>query len=288
MASSLSTAQREQYERDGFLMPLRVLDEAAVAQAVNTINRLEAQYRDGSLPKPHNQYFRVNGHVVLPFMEQIARTPAILDAVEGILGPDLLAWSCELFMKDPGTTKVVSWHQDLTYWGLGETDGLLTAWIALSNVTVEAGCMRFIPGAHKQSIQPHKDTFSEENLLSRGQEIAVDVDENDAVYDVLKPGEMSLHHGRMLHASGPNMSSERRIGMAIRYISPNTRQEISSRDYALPVRGKDSFGNWTHVPAPTAEFAQDALRLYDQILVDQAAALTSGAENAVGLYATAS
>ena len=139
MPASLSPAQTAAYNRDGFLFPIDVMDRAEATHWRARVEALEADYPDGSLPQPLNQYFRINGQVVLPLMAEIARHPAVLDAVQSILGPDLLVWSCELFIKEPNTPKIVSWHQDLTYWGLGETDEQLTAWIALSPATSASG-----------------------------------------------------------------------------------------------------------------------------------------------------
>jgi len=285
MAGSLSPAQVEQYARDGYVMPLDVFP-AAEARAIRAdIEALERDYPDGTLPQPLNQYFRINGQVVIPLMARLARTPAILDAVESLLGPDLLVWSCEFFIKEPGTQKVVTWHQDLTYWGMGETDDEVTAWIAFSDVSRKAGCMRFIPGSHQQRIVAHRDTFGADNLLSRGQEIAVEVDEAQAVYDELKPGQMSLHHGRLFHASGPNLSDDRRIGMAIRYIAPGVAPVVAERDYAMLVRGTDRHMNWINIAGAAELFGANEMALYNRILEDQAAALTRGAVQAVGLYA---
>jgi ectoine hydroxylase-related dioxygenase (phytanoyl-CoA dioxygenase family) len=145
--------------------------------------------------------------------------------------------------------------------------------------------MRFIPGSHRQRIVPHVDTFRADNLLSRGQEVAVEVNEDEAVFDELGPGQMSLHHGRMFHASGPNRSADRRIGMAIRYVTPGVRQIVGQRDYAMLVRGVDRARNWVNVAPPTELFGNDEMKLYHEILADQSAALTAGAEQAVGLYA---
>ena len=287
MAGSLTPEQVAAYRRDGFLLPLHALDAAAASGYRHAIEGME---RDGptlDLPRPLERYFRVNGHLVLPFMAQIARTPAVLDAVESILGPDLLVWSCELFIKEPGSAGFVSWHQDLTYWGLGETDEELTAWIALSPSTREAGCMRFVPGSHLQRIQPHRDTFASDNLLSRGQEIEAEIDEAATVDVLLAPGQMSLHHGRMFHASGPNSSSDRRIGAVVRYVTPAVRQVVGARDYAMPVRGSDASGNWIHVAPPTASFAPADMAFYEQVLVDQSVAFAEGATAAVDLYAPA-
>ncbi|MGI9413187.1 MAG: phytanoyl-CoA dioxygenase family protein, partial [Hyphomicrobiales bacterium] len=194
-------------------------------------------------------------------------------------------WSAEFFIKEPETDAIITWHQDLTYWGLGETDEEVTAWLALSDVTPESGCMRFVPGSHKNRIVPHEDTFADNNLLSRGQEIAVDVDEDAAVDVVLKPGQLSLHHGRMFHASGPNRSDDRRIGVAIRYITPAVEQHVSPHDYAMLVRGRDDHGHFRLIDGPASDLSPEALALYDEILQTQQVAMTEGAEQDVGLYA---
>ncbi len=266
-------------------MPLDLFSTNEAQDIRDHIEGLETIHNQGVAGNALNQFFRINGQVAIPFMAEIAKTPALLDAVEDILGPDLMVWSCELFIKEAGAEKVVSWHQDLTYWGLGETDDEVTAWIAFSDVSKQAGCMKFIPGSHKQSIAPHSDTFSEDNLLSRGQEVAVDVNEDDAVYDELKPGQMSLHHGRLFHASGPNKSSDRRIGMAIRYVTPDVQQVVGKRDYAMLVRGADRNQNWINIAAPSTLFGEEEMKLYNEILVAQSAALTAGAEQTVNLYA---
>ena len=237
-----------------------------------------------SAPRDVNRYFRVNCHYVTTLGADIASDPRILDAVQTILGPDLIAWSCEFFIKEPRTEKIVSWHQDLTYWGLGATQQQVTAWLALSPATVASGCMKFVPGSHKNPIIPHNDTFSDSNLLSRGQEIAVDVDENDAVDIVLQPGQMSLHHGLIFHGSGPNVSDDRRIGVAIRYITPDVKQHVGKRDYGMLVRGCNHTGNFLNVARPASDFSPESAALYEQIVTDQSAALAQGATDKVGLY----
>ncbi len=216
------------YRENGFVTGLPVLRSQEVARLRQAIEALEAKHADGAGGHDLAQFFRVNGHVVIPFLAEVARAPAILDVVEGVLGPNLLAWSVELFIKEAHSTKIVTWHQDITYWGMGETDDEVTAWIALSDVTVEAGCMRFLPGSHKGGIAQHQDTFDTNNLLSRGQSIG-GIDESLAQHGPLKPGEMSLHHGRCFHASGPNGSDDRRIGVAIRYVASRPRTRCRQR-----------------------------------------------------------
>ena len=284
-AGGLAPSQLAFYRENGFLSPIPAFGTQEAATLRGRVEALELEYPSAPGGRDLNQYFRVNGHVVLPLLAEIARTPAILEAVAAVLGDDLLVWSVELFIKEAGTSKVVSWHQDITYWGMGETDEELTAWIALSDVSVEAGCMRFIPGSHKNAIVAHQDTFDADNLLSRGQEIA-GIDEGQAVFGALKPGEMSFHHGRTFHASGPNRSADRRIGVAIRYVTPHVKPVDGPADYAMLVRGQDHNSAWINIASPTRPFEPHSLKLYEEILAAQAAVLAGGAEGAVSLYET--
>lgn len=282
--SALTQDQVAQYRRDGFLSGLPVFGAAETAALRMDVETLERDHAGGAGGHRLDQFFRVNGHLVIPLLAEVARTPAILDQVESVLGPDLLAWSVELFIKEPGSTKTVSWHQDITYWGMGETEEEVTAWIALSDVSVQAGCMRFLPGSHGGGIAAHEDTFDADNLLSRGQQIA-GVDEAAAVHGPLRPGQMSLHHGRCFHASGPNQSNDRRIGMAIRYVTPGVRAYAPGRDYAMLVRGMDAAQGWINLAGPRGLFAAEDLVIYDQVLADQSATLAAGAEGEVTMYA---
>ena len=285
MGGGLTTAQIDSYRHDGFLSGLRVFSQEETARIRAAVETLEADHAAGAGGHGLAQFFRVNGQIVIPLLADLARRPEILDPVESLLGPDLLVWSVELFIKEPGSAKTVSWHQDITYWGMGETDEEVTAWVALSEVSEAAGCMRFIPGSHTGGLVAHRDTFAADNLLSRGQSIDA-VDESRAAFGPLRPGEMSLHHGRCFHASGPNRSDDRRIGLAIRYVTPGVRQPGLGRDYAMLVRGTDAAQGWINLAGPRGLFAPADLALYDRVLADQSAILTAGAEGAVALYGT--
>jgi ectoine hydroxylase-related dioxygenase (phytanoyl-CoA dioxygenase family) len=150
----------------------------------------------------------------------------------------------------------VSWHQDLTYWGLDEVNEV-TAWVALSPATTESGCMRFVPGSHRRRLVPHVDSFAKDNLLTRGQEIAVEVDEASAVDIVLAPGQASLHHGHLFHSSGPNRSGVRRVGVAIRYITPSMKQTSGARLLVAHVSGRDDYGHFTVAPPPAGRLLDE-------------------------------
>ena len=278
----LSADQTEHYWEDGFLFPLQVFDETEAAQYRAELEAIERDWLPADLPLPLNTYKRVNAQCVMPLAARLAQNPRVLNAVEGILGPNLMIWSAEFFIKEPYTTHIVGMHQDLTYWGMGETSDQVTAWIALSPATVQSGCMEFVAGSHKNPIMPHNDTFSENNLLSRGQEIAVDVADSDKTPIELQPGQMSLHHGLTIHGSGPNTSDDRRIGFAIRYLNPDARQQVADRDYAMMARGVDTSGNFIHYMPPTANFSPQSLDLYEKIRADQTKD-SPGRANRVGI-----
>ncbi len=177
--------------------------------------------------------------------------------MEDIIGPDILCWGTSFFIKERRDPGYVSWHQDLTYWGLEPPD-IITAWVAFTDSNAANGAMRVIPASHKLDQAPHRDTFAAENLLSRGQEIMVDVDEREAAMLELAAGEMSLHHVRLIHGSDPNPSDDRRIGFAIRYIPTYVRQVAGSHDSATLVRGVDTYHHFEEEQRPSADMSADA------------------------------
>jgi hypothetical protein len=246
-ATGLPPAALARYRVEGFLAPLPAMSAAEAAALLDRLQAFEA--RDPAAAGP---ILRHKGHLVLPWLDALIRHPAILAAVRALLGPDLLCWTTNAFIKEPGDGRFVTWHQDATYWGLSAHE-VATAWVALTPSTRANGCMRVIPGSHRWPVQPHRDTHDPANLLTRGQEIAVAVDEAAAVELLLAPGEMSLHHVLMAHASGPNSSPGRRIGIAIRYVPTWVRQTAGVRDSAMLVAGEDRFHHFAPEPRPAAE-----------------------------------
>ncbi len=281
----LSDTLTKRYWDDGFLFPLPAVSPDKAQAARGELEAIEARWLDAGLPLPLNTYKRVNAHVVMPMVARLACDPGVLNVIEGVLGPDIMVFAAEFFIKEARTEHIVTMHQDLTYWGLGAIDGLVTAWIPLSAATPASGCMDFVRASHKNAILPHKDTFAENNLLSRGQEVAVEVSDTDKTAIEIHPGQMSLHHGLTIHGSGPNTSDDRRIALVVRYIRPDMAQQEGQRDYAMLARGEDRFGNFIHVPVPEADFAPGALALYDQIRADQAKVMMKGASARNPLYA---
>ena len=242
----------EAYQTQGFLSPIRVISEERAGGLAGKIAGIYEQYG----PEARN-LLGSNAHIIFPELFDLVCDPAILDHVEKILGPDILCWSSSFFSKPPNDRAFVSWHQDLTYWGL-EPEVIVTAWIAITPSTRESGCMRVIPGSHIRGQQGHSDTYATENLLSRGQVLDVKVDEDCAVDILLQPGEMSLHHVLMVHGSEINQTQAPRHGYAIRYI-PAYCKQLGGRTTSLLVRGEDSYGNFDSVPRPVADMHPDAV-----------------------------
>ena len=280
----LTEQQVAQYWRDGYLFPLDLMSRQEAQIWRQKLEQMEQDYREVKMPRTVNTYKRINAQCVMPFAYELASHPDLLDMVEGILGPDILIYGAEFFIKEAGTPHIVSMHQDLTYWGLGATDNLVTAWIALSEVNQESGCMQFVAGSHNHQILPHEDTFAENNLLSRGQEIQVEVNDSDKTDIVLTPGQISLHHGRTIHGSLPNSSDDRRIGFVIRYVNPKVMQEVAQKDYAMLVRGADRARHFIHYAPPRTLFAPEHLALYEEMREAQKQAMMAGANKQSFLY----
>jgi non-heme Fe2+,alpha-ketoglutarate-dependent halogenase len=266
---TLSPDAVARYRRDGFFFPIRVFSPAEARAYRGRLEDVERAHRGlgGEL--------RHKGHLLFTWLNELIRDPRILDAVEDVLGPDLLCWSSSFFIKEAGDPAFVSWHQDSTYWGLSEPD-VVTAWVAFSESSIESGAMRMIPGTHTEQVA-HRDTFAPDNLLSRGQEVMVEVDEARAVDVVLHPGEMSLHHVRMFHGSPPNRSADRRIGYAIRYIPTRVRQIADGpRDTATLVRGVDAYHHFDPEEAPAADLDPAARSHHAEIMKRQGELLYRG------------
>ncbi|WP_255612042.1 phytanoyl-CoA dioxygenase family protein [Ruegeria sp. SCSIO 43209] len=234
------------YESDGFVAPLDILTVSEVQALRNDFEKAERILRDD--PDKLKLLYSYPDRLI-PSFDALLRHPKLIEAASTVLGPDLMVWSGALFVKEARSSKIVSWHQDLTYWGLDDAEEV-TCWVAISEASEQSGCMKFVPGSHKSRIVPHVDTFSENNLLSRGQEIAVDVNENDAVAAELRAGQASMHHGHLFHASGPNNTDDRRIGAALRFIKPSMKQQNGVKTLVALVAGRDDFGHFLLASSP--------------------------------------
>jgi non-haem Fe2+, alpha-ketoglutarate-dependent halogenase len=269
MPKVLSNEAIATYKREGYYFPIPVLSPTDVARYRGCLEDHEA-----STGAPLQGNLRHKSHLLFTWVDELVHHPKILDAAEDVLGPNLLCWTTNFFIKEPHSPGFVSWHQDAFYWGLSKDD-VMTAWVALSSANLESGCMKFVPGSQTQEHLQHVDTFHKDNLLSRGQEIAVVVDEEHTVDCILNPGEMSLHHVKLVHGSEPNRSDGRRIGLAIRYIPTDLRQ-LKVRDSATLVRGVDNYGHFDHEPRPKRDLDDGARAAHTDAINRQVKALYAG------------
>lgn len=267
LSARLTPAQVALYQASGILHPLPALSSAEADTLAQRYLSHAAVIKGRNNQKPHLLY---------TWLDALVRDARILDAVESVFGPDLLCWSSQFFAKPAGDAAYVSWHQDATYWGLSSPD-VMTAWVALTPSTAESGCMQVVPGTHQTQVK-HEDHFDDNNMLSRGQEMAVKVDAGQVVNVELQPGQMSLHHVLLFHGSEPNRASWPRVGFAIRYIPTHVRQLSPIRESATLVRGHDAYGYFDAEPSPRADLDAAAVAAHADAIDRQLRVLYAGAE----------
>ena len=258
MPKVLSEGAIEQIRRDGYYTPFQLLSESEAVQLRTRLEVVEAA--EGGKLKPAQ---RNKSHLLFKWLDDLIRDPRVLDPIEDLIGPDILCWNTILWIKEAGSPTFVSWHQDKRYWGL-DSDDVITAWLALSPATIESGCMRVMPGTHVGEGLPHEDRYHADNMLTRGQEIAAGIDEAKAVHMPLRPGEMSFHNYRLAHASGPNASDDRRIGVSMHFMPTATGQIIGDWDSAALVRGNDAHGNFEPTPSPAVDFDAEGVAFHEK------------------------
>ena len=244
------------YAEQGFLSPLDLFSESELEHFRACFDELED--REGREMCEIGLQAR---HLDEEFIWQMATDARILDAMQQLMGEDIMLLSTHFFCKypDPGATKFVAWHQDVTYWGLQPPEAQ-TVWVAVDDSDAENGCMRVIPGSHKHGIATHGKSVKVGNLLSINQEIPDELVDTSQAFDLeLKAGQISIHDGQLYHASNPNISTRRRCGLTLRYIAPHVAQvELNSLGTRYPtilLRGEDRYNNF---PEQTRPFAMPA------------------------------
>lgn len=257
MPKLLSDEQANEYQQAGLVFPIPVLSAGEVATARAALEELAAVLggRAEIARLRHLQLFH-------RWAQDLVLHPKVLDAVEDVLGPDILVHSSTVFWKRPHDPAHVSWHQDGFYFGLSELD-YASAWLALSDSSADNGCMRVVRGSHHSGIVSHNRTsITADNFVSL--EVACQVKGSEATDVTLRPGEMSLHHVAVVHGSNPNTSDRPRIGFAIRYVSPRVRQQLDHYPVIL-ARGEDRFGHY-HILEELPSFTlEEAIRAQSEL-----------------------
>jgi non-heme Fe2+,alpha-ketoglutarate-dependent halogenase len=246
LSTYLQPDQIEHFRREGWLAPLRAIAPEEAARAVAWLDAYEQRHGVNV-----NRHLKIKGHLAAPWIVELARNPSILDAVESLMGPDIMLFGASVFAKSGDDGSYVSWHQDSAYFGL-EPHEEITAWVALTESYDANGALRVLPRTHIGPDLVHTETYAPENMLARGQSLTVE-DEDEAVTINLAAGKFSLHHERTAHGSKPNTTPIRRIGFAFFYI-PTYAHCPAGRRTALLVRGVDKFGHWDQDPLPQVDF----------------------------------
>ncbi len=249
MPKILSSADIEQFERDGYTRPLQVLTPDEVKHYRARLESFEARYPE------HVKKLKSKSHLLCPWVLEIAEHPRILDVFEDLLGPNILCWSMAWRIKKPDGETFAGWHQDTAYGGVKPL--LAFGTLAFSECGSKAGCLRVVPGSHKWDVLPHADTEDPKSILARGQYITVDFDKSNIVDLALKPGEMAIINNAIVHCSGSNTSTDRRIMLLVEMMATHARH-VNMRDSAILVRGVDTYHNFDIDPRPDAEFSPTA------------------------------
>ena len=232
--TGLTTNQLNHYKDKGYISPVNALTSSEAKEIRNEIEKIENKW-PGALEGINRNYI----HLISPIFNKICLNKSILDAVQSIIGKNILICGTTLFIKNPNEKGFVSYHQDAKYIGL-EPHNWVTVWLAVTDTNEHNGCMRMLPGSHKENLKSHEQKFDDNNLLTRGQTIkGVPLNKTEPV--ILKAGQVSLHHPLVVHGSGLNKSNDRRIGFVIQsYIGTNVNQVIGKM-FVQKARGEDEY-----------------------------------------------
>ena len=263
MPKVLTQAQVDHYKRDGYAFPAPVL----TADEVRSM-RADLEYWEKQQGHPLDFPEKSKSYLLYDWADRLVHHPRVLDAVEDVLGPDILVYHSTMWIKEAHTPAHVRWHQDGAYFFLDPLEHV-TAWVALSEASERAGCMRVVPGTHRLPMIEHDDKPDPHNMIKRGQGISDRFDGEKGMSMPLRAGEMSLHHTALVHCSPGNDNNDRRMGLGISFIPAHVKPLGPVRPHAMLVRGQDSYGHFLpeeRLKVPMSTEAQaahaEAVRLF--------------------------
>jgi hypothetical protein len=259
---ALTREQVDSFHYNGFLFPIPALTPAEIATCLAGLQRLEADL--GSPVAEADIKWRSHAYAHSPWFNDLIRHPRILDAVEDVIGPDILVWTSTFFIKEPHSPTFAAWHQDGTYFGL-EPKEQVCAWVALTDASEEAGCMESLSSRGAPRQMHHAPLGLAHSINRAGQTIMEPLDDAKPVAMALRAGEFSLHHELAVHRSAPNNASHRRIGIGLNYIPTHVRVGGPVRLKAMVVRGEDRYGHFDLIDPPAAERDAAALAAHQAV-----------------------
>ena len=259
---ALTAEQVASFHYDGFLYPIPALSPDEIAHCLAGLERLESAL--GSAVADADIKWRSHAYAHSPWFNDLIRHPRILDAVEDVIGPDILVWTSTFFIKEPGSKTFAAWHQDGAFFGL-EPNEQICAWIALTDASREAGCMEMLSGKGRARLLHHEAKGIKNSINRAGQTIVEPFDKRNPVAMALQAGEFSLHHELAVHRSAPNHAAHRRVGIGLNYLPPHVRVNSPVRLKAMLVRGEDRYGHFDLVEPPKAERDPAALAVHQAV-----------------------
>jgi non-haem Fe2+, alpha-ketoglutarate-dependent halogenase len=259
---SLTQEQIDSYRYNGFLFPVAGLSEDEVATCLAGLQRLESDL--GCPVAEADVKWRSHAYAHSPWFNDLIRHPRILDAVEDVIGPNILVWTSTFFIKEPHSPTYAAWHQDGTYFGL-EPHEQVCAWVALTDATAEAGCMEQLSFRGVPRQYHHAALGLAHSINRAGQTITEPFDDSNPVAMALPAGFFSLHHELAVHRSAPNRAAHRRVGIGLNYIPTRVRVNSPIRLNAMLVRGEDSYGHFDLIDPPAAERNDAALAVHQEV-----------------------
>ena len=259
---ALTQEQVASYRYHGFLFPLPALSHEEIGTCLAGLSRLEAEL--GCPVAEADVKWRSHAYAHSPWFNDLIRHPRILDAIEDVIGPNILAWTSTFFIKEPHAPTYAAWHQDGAYFGF-EPQEQVCAWVALTDATAEAGCMEQLSfeGAPRQ--YRHAALGLAHSINRAGQTITEPFDDSNPVAMALPAGSFSLHHELAVHRSAPNRASYRRIGIGLNYVPTHVRVNSPVRLKAMLVRGEDSYRHFELIDPPSAERDPAALATHQEV-----------------------
>ena len=252
----------DSYRHNGFLFPIPALTPGEVATCLAGLHRLEADL--GCPVAEADIKWRSHAYAHSPWFNDLIRHPRILDAIEDVIGPNILVWTSTFFIKEPNSPTFAAWHQDGTYFGL-EPQEQVNAWVALTDATAEAGCMEMLSSRGAPRQLHHAALGLAHSINRAGQTITGAFDDADPVAMALPTGSFSLHHELAVHRSAPNRAAHRRIGIGLNYIPTHVRVNSPIRLMAMLVRGEDTYGHFDLIDPPAAERDAAALAVHQEV-----------------------
>lgn len=259
---ALTAEQVASFHHNGFLYPIPALSPDETAYFLGGVERLEAEL--GCPVAEADVKWRSHGYAHSPWFNELVRHPGILDAVEDVIGPDILVWTSTFFIKEPGSKTFAAWHQDGAFFGL-EPNEQVCAWVALTDASREAGCMEMLSSRGAPRMLHHEAMGIKNSINRAGQTIVEPFDKRHPTAMALKAGEFSLHHELAVHRSAPNHAAHRRVGIGLNYVPPHVRVNSPVRLKAMLVRGEDRYGNFALIDPPSAERDAAALAAHREV-----------------------